>query len=176
MEMGLKLAKSEEENDVDATNYRKIVGCFRYLLHTTPDLSYCIGVLSRYMAKPKESHGVAMKQCLRYLNGTTTLGLQFERSSSNAMKLVGYSDNSYNTDLDDGRSVTGHIFYLGSSPITWCSQKQETVALSSCEAEFMAATEAARLAIWLQDLLGEITGVLFNRTTIRIDNRSAIAL
>ena len=118
MEMGLKLAKSEEESDVDATNYRKIIGCFRYLLHTRPDLSYCIGVLSRFMAKPKESHGVAMKQCLRYLNGTTTLGLHFRRSSDKAVKLVGYSDSSYNTDLDDGRSVTGHIFYLGSSPIT----------------------------------------------------------
>ena len=176
MEMGLKLAKSEKERDIDATNYRKIIGCFRSLLHTRPDLSYCIGVLSWYMANPKESHGIAIKQCLRYLQGTTTLGLNFGRSKDEEMKLVGYSDSSYNTDPDDGRSVTGHIFYLGQSPITWCSQKQETVAVSSCEAEFMAATEAARQAIWLQDLLREITGALFKRTTIRIDNRSAIAL
>lgn len=96
------------------------------------------------MASPKESHEVAVKQCLRYLQGTTTFGLNFTRSRSETLKLVGYSDSSYNTDLDDGRSVTGHIFYLGKSPITWCSQKQDTVALSSSEAEFMAATEAAR--------------------------------
>lgn len=128
------------------------------------------------MASPKESHEVAVKQCLRYLQGTTTFGLNFTRSRSETLKLVGYSDSSYNTDLDDGRSVTGHIFYLGKSPITWCSQKQDTVALSSSEAEFMAATEAARQAIWLQDLLGEITGQLYNKTTICIDNRSAIAL
>ena len=172
MEMGLKLAKSEQEKSIDATGYRKIIGCFRYLLHTRPDLSYCIGVLSRYMANPKDSHGVALKQCLRYLRGTTTLGLNFERSRSETIRLVGYSDNSYNTDQDDGRSVTGHIFYLGRSPITWCPQKQDTVALSSCEEEFMAATEAARQAILLQDLLGEITGAVFNKTVIRIDNRS----
>ena len=176
MEMELKLAKSEQERSIDATDYRKIIGCFRHLLHTRPDLSYCIGVLSRYMANPKDSHGVALKQCLRYLKGTATLGLNFERSRSETARLVGYSDSSYNTDPDDGRSVTGHIFYLGRSPITWCSQKQDTVALSSCEAEFMAATEAARQAIWLQDLLGEITGAVYNKTVIRIDNRSAIAL
>lgn len=175
MDAGLKLSKSEAERDIDATAYRKIIGCFRYLLHTRPDLSYCIGVLSRYMANPKESHGVAIKQCLRYLQGTTSFGLTFGRSKERT-KLVGYSDSSYNTDLDDGRSVTGHIFYLGDSPITWSSQKQDTVALSSCEAEFMAGTEAARQAIWLRDLLGEIFGKSYDRTVIKIDNQSAIAL
>ena len=176
MDSGLKLEKSERERDIDATGYRKIIGCFRYLLHTRPDLSYCVGVLSRYMQCPKESHGNAKKQCLRYLKGTTSYGLTFEKTRQNASKLIGYSDSSQNVDPDDGRSVTWHIFYLGRSPITWCSQKQDTVALSSCEAEFMAATEAARQAIWLQDLLGEITGAVYNKTVIRIDNRSAIAL
>lgn len=81
-----------------------------------------------------------------------------------------------NVDEDDGRSTTGHIFYFRDSPITWCSQKQETVALSSCEAEFMAATEAAKQAILLQELLGEIVGESSERVMIHIDNKSAIAL
>ena len=55
------------------------------------------------------------------------------------MKLIGYSDASHNVDEDDGRSTTGHVLFFLDSPITWCSQKQEIVALSSCEAEFMAA-------------------------------------
>ena len=176
MDSGLKLEKSEKETDIDATGYRKIVGCFRYLLNTRPDLSYCVGVLSRYMQNPKESDGGAMKQCLRYLKGTTSYGLTFERTGQRASKLIGYSDSSHNVDPDDGRSTTGHIFYFGSSPITWCSQKQDTVALSSCEAEFMAGTEAARQAIWLQDFLYEVIGVPFAKTVIRIDNRSAITL
>ena len=83
-----------------------------------------------------------MKQCLRYLRGTTNYGLAFENARTT--RLVGYSDSSHNVDQDDGKSTTGHVFYLGDSPITWCSSKQETVALSSCEAEFMAGTEAAR--------------------------------
>ncbi|KAG7582944.1 Zinc finger CCHC-type superfamily [Arabidopsis suecica] len=175
MEIGLKLSKCENEKEVDATTFRKNVGCFRYLLHTRPDLSYCVGVLSRYMQSPRESHAVAMKQCLRYLKGTTTLGLFFNRCT-NIPKIVGFSDSSHNVDPDDGRSTAGYVFYLGDSPISWRSQKQDTVAMSSCEAEFMGGTEAAKQAIWLQDILSEITGSLCERVVIKLDNRSAIAL
>ena len=68
------------------------------------------------------------------------------------------------------------MFYVNYCPISWCSQKQETVALSSCEAEFMAATEAAKQAIWLQELLSEITEEPVQKVLIRIDNQSAISL
>jgi len=176
MESGLQLSKSHHEEGIDATGYRKKVGCLRYLIHTRPDLSFCVGVLSRYMQDPNESHGAAMRQCLRYLKGTTTLGLVFKRSSEKIPKLVGYSDSNHNVDPDDGKSTAGHISYLGESPISWCSQKQETMAMSSCEAEFMAGTEAARQAIWLQDLLSEVIGEPSEKVLIRIDNKSAIAL
>ena len=176
MEHGLKLEKSIEEEDIDATSYRRNVGCLRYLLHTRPDLSYTVGVLSRYMQSPKASHGAAIKHVLRYLQGTTSLGLVFTRSTPKVPRLIGYSDSSHNVDPDDGRSTAGHIFYLGESLITWCSAKQETVALSSCEAEFMAGTEAAKQAIWLQKLLSEITEEPVQKVLIMIDNQSAISL
>ena len=174
MDSGLKLSKAQEEKDIDATEYRRIIGCLRYLLHTRPDLSYSVGVLCWYMQEPKESHGAALKQVLRYLKGTQGLGLSFTRGTE--AELVGYSDSSHNVDEDDGRSTTGHIFYLHECPITWCTQKQDTVALSSCEAEFMAATEGAKQAIWLQDLFSEVTGDTCKKVTLRIDNKSAIAL
>ena len=117
-----------------------------------------------------------MKQVLRYLRGSLAYGLSFSRSTTKIPKLIGYSEISHNEDPDDGKSTTGHIFYLGDSPISWCSQKQDTVALSSCEAGFMAGTEAARQAIWLQDLLSEVTGEPCETVLIRIDNQSAIAL
>ena len=176
MELGLKLSKAENEREVDATMYRKNVGCLRYLLHTRPDLSFSVGVLSRYMQSPRDSHGAAMKQVLRYLQGSVAFGLEFRRSAMKIPRLVGYSDSSYNVHPDDGKSMTGHIFYIDNSPISWCSQKQEVVALSNCEAEFMAGTEAARQAIWLQDLLSEITDQQSEKVLIRIDNQSAIAL
>lgn len=89
---------------------------------------------------------------------------------------AGFSDSSYNVDPDDGKSTTGHVFYLNQCPVTWCSQKQEIVALSSCEAEFMAATETAKQEIWLQDLLSEIMEGEVTKAVIYIDNKSAIAL
>ena len=174
MEPGLSISKCEEEPSIDEKEYRRNIGCLRYLLHTRPDLSFCVGVLSRYMQSPRQSHGVALKQILRYLQGTLKHDLSFRRYTST--KLVGFSDSSHNVDEDDGRSTTGHIFYYSDSPITWCSTKQETVALSSCEAEFMAATEAAKQAIWLRELLEEIVGEKNEKVTILIDNKSAIAL
>ncbi|GKC20504.1 uncharacterized mitochondrial protein-like protein [Tanacetum coccineum] len=143
MEPGLKLSKAQDEPEVEATQYRKMVSCLRYLLHTRPSLTYSIGVVSRYMQSPRTSHDRAIKKILCYLKGTTSFGIQYKQG--NDMRLMGYS--SHNVDIDDGRSTTGHVFYLGTSPITWCSQKQTTMVLSSSEAKFMAATAAACQAI-----------------------------
>ena len=174
MDSNLKLSKAEDEKSVDEKEYRRNIGCLRYLLHTRPDLSYAVGVLSRYMQSPKVSHETALKVILRYLQGTRSFGLSFKRSNDG--RVEGYSDSSHNVDEDDGRSTSGHVFYYADCPITWSSHKQETVALSSCEAEFMAATDAAKQAIWLQELLGEIQGTECDKVSIMIDNKSAIAL
>lgn len=174
LEPGTKLSKDEDGTPVDATGYRRLVGCLRYLLHTRPDLSYSVGIVSRYMQSPMESHGAATKQILRYIAGTVNYGLKYKRTGNR--EIVGYSDSSHNTDRDDGRSTTGHVFYFGDTPITWCSQKQNTVALSSCEAEFMAATSAACQAIWLRGLYSEIMAKDLKPVVIRVDNKSAIAL
>ena len=139
MDINVSLSKAPREVGTNETEYRRSIGCLCYLLHTRPDLSFSVGVLSRYMQEPKECHGAALKQVLRYLRCTSSLGLMFPRSTK--LELIGYSDSSHNVDIDDGRSTAGHVFYFDESPITWCSQKQEIVALSSCEAEFMAATE-----------------------------------
>lgn len=174
MDSGLKLSKAPKEDGVNEREFRRNIGCLRYLIHTRPDLAQSIGVLSRYMHDPKVSHGAALKQILRYLQGTCSLGLCYKNGGEKG--LVGYSDSSYNMDPDDGKSTTGHIFYLNECSVTWCSQKQEIVALSSCEAEFMAATETAKQALWLQELLKEITVGVAWKAVIRVDNKSAIAL
>ena len=176
MDAGLQLSKAQEESSVDEKEYRRTIGCLRYLTHTRPDLSYSVGVLSRYMHEPKTSHLAALKQVLRYIKGSFAYGLNFRRSNERIWTVVGYSDSSHNVDADDGRSTTGHMFYINDCLITWCSQKQETVALSSCEAEFMAGTEAAKQAIWLQELLAEVMDDSCKRVVIKIDNKSAIAL
>ncbi|GJT14890.1 ribonuclease H-like domain, reverse transcriptase, RNA-dependent DNA polymerase [Tanacetum coccineum] len=149
--LGIKVSQGKDCVEIKQERYERkilkesVLGFLRYLLHSRPDLTYSVGVVTRYMQSPRESHARAIKQILRYLKGTTSFGIKYNHS--NDMKLVRYSDSSHNVDIDDERSTTGHVFYLGTSPITWCSQKQTTVALSSCEAEFMAANAAACQAI-----------------------------
>ena len=155
IEFGLQFSKGQDKPEIDSTLYRRRIGCLRYLMHTRPDMAFSVGILSRYMHSPRTSHGNELKRVIRYLKGTVGYGLSYKKGGTK--RLVGFSDSSHNTDPDDGRSMTGHFFCLGETPVTWCSQKQETVALSSCEVEFMAATEAVKQAIWLQDLMSEIT-------------------
>jgi len=120
-------------------------------------------------------HAKAVKQILRYLRGTVDFGLVYVQGES-ADKLVGYSDSDHGCDTVERRSTGGMAFYLNENLITWCSQKQKTVSLSSCESEFMAATAAAKQALWLRNLLGEITGNQLKAVSLMVDNNSAIAL
>ncbi|GJR20299.1 zinc finger, CCHC-type containing protein [Tanacetum coccineum] len=174
MDPGTKLVKAEDGNSVDATYYRSLIGSLRYLLHTRPDLSYSIGLLSRFMQDPKDHHLKAVKQVIRYIRGTKEHGIIYKKEGG--CKITGYSDSSYGINTDQGKGTTGIVFYFGESPITWCTQKQPTVALSSCESEFMAATGAACQALWLKRLLNELTGWEEKRITLKVDNISAIAL
>ncbi|KAJ9537718.1 hypothetical protein OSB04_030451 [Centaurea solstitialis] len=145
MEPGLKLTKVTEERPVDTTEYRSIIGCLRYLLHTRPDLSYSVGLLSRFMQEPQEQHMKAIKQVLRYIKGTKDYGITYGHEGGNMIQ--GYSDSSYGVNTQEGKGTTGIVFYFGNSPISWSTQKQGTVALSSCESEFIAATAAATQAL-----------------------------
>lgn len=77
MDMNVKLSKSPQESSIYEREYRRSIGCLRYLLHTPLDLSFSVGMLIRYMKEPKGSHGAALKQVLRYLCRTTSLGMQF---------------------------------------------------------------------------------------------------
>ncbi|GJR27081.1 zinc finger, CCHC-type containing protein [Tanacetum coccineum] len=174
MDPGTKLVKAEDGNSVDATYYRSLIGSLRYLLHTRPDLSYSVGLLSRFMQDPKDHHLKAVKQVIRYIKGTKEHGIIYKKEGG--CKITGYSDSSYGINTDQGKGTTGIVFYFGESPITWCTQKQPTVALSSCESEFMAATGAACQALWLKRLLSELTGWEEKRITLKVDNISAIAL
>ncbi|GKA82599.1 zinc finger, CCHC-type containing protein [Tanacetum coccineum] len=174
MDPGTKVGQMAKMKPVDTTYYRSLIGSLRYLLHTRPDLSYAVGLLSRFMQDPKEIHLKAVKQVIRYIKGTKEHGIIYKKEGG--CKTTGYSDSSYGINTDQGKGTIGIVFYFGESPITWCTQKQPTVALSSCESEFMAATAAACQALWLKRLLSELTGWEEERITLKVDNVSAIAL
>nr|GEW28280.1 zinc finger, CCHC-type [Tanacetum cinerariifolium] len=174
MDPGPKLIKTEGGELVDVTEYKSLIGCLRYLLHTRPDLSYSVGLLSQFMQEPREQHMKAIRQVLRYIKGTLNFGINYYKKAG--CKLLGYSDSSYGINIKGGKGKTVIVFYFGNSPISWNSHKQPTVALSSCESEFMAATAAACQALWLQRLLNALTRWKEEKVTIRVDNKSAIAL
>ena len=169
------LHKDESGVPVDATEFKSIIGGLRYLVHTRPDLAYSVGIVSRFMERPTLLHQNAAKRILKYVKGTIDLGLVYTKDNQNNI-LTGYSDSDLAGDIEDRKSTRGMAFYLNESLITWVSQKQRCVALSSCEAEFMAATAAACQAIWLRNLLAQITGEKVIPVMIYIDNRSAIDL
>uniref|UniRef100_A0A0D2ZRV6 Reverse transcriptase Ty1/copia-type domain-containing protein n=1 Tax=Brassica oleracea var. oleracea TaxID=109376 RepID=A0A0D2ZRV6_BRAOL len=148
MKSSLRISKVEYEPEINATEYRRTIGCLRYLRHTRPDICYAVGVLSRYTHNLRKSHQTH----------TTRDGLR---------SVIGYSDSNRNINVDDGRSTPGHAFYFGSSLITWTPQKQLMVAFSSCETEFMATTEATKQVIWLRELFCE-------KIILRIDNKSPL--
>ncbi|XBI71622.1 hypothetical protein VPH35_065793 [Triticum aestivum] len=175
MQQRLKLRREGAGEPVDATYYRSVVGSLRYLTHTRPDITYAVGYVSRFMEAPTSEHWAAVKQLLRYIAGTRQLGCRYARQEHGA-ELVGYSDSDLGGDLDDRKSTSGTIFFLGGSPVSWQSAKQKIVALSSCEAEYVAAAGAACQGIWLRRLIGELLGRDDGATRLCIDNKSAIAL
>ena len=176
LEHKLKLSKESKSPSVNATDYRSVVGSLRYLIHTRPDICYAVGVVSRFMENPTEEHLLAVKHILRYVRGSPTLGCFYRREGTERVRLIGYSDSDLAGDIDDRKSTTGMIFYLGSSPITWSSQKQKTVALSSCQAEYIAAAAAACQGIWLVRLLDDLFGEADIKIQLKVDNQSAISL
>lgn len=90
--------------------------------------------------------------------------------------ITGYSDSDLAMDVNDRRSTAGMAFYLNGNLVTWASKKQQSVALSSCEAEFMAATSATCQGIWIRRLLSEITGSMIDPAMLYVDNKAALAL
>lgn len=173
-DVGTVLTKSEEECELNYP-YRQACGSLTYAsIIARPDISYAVGEVSKFLENPNRSHINAVKRILRYLNHTKSLGITY--GDSDKVSLIGYTDADYARDIDTRRSRTGYAFKIGNGLITWRSQRQETVALSTAEAEFMAVTEGTKEAIWLRQLLMDIGFEQKEATVMRVDNLSAIRL
>jgi transposase InsO family protein len=168
-------ADDGEPLDTTACPYASLVGALNYLAtYTRPDISFAVGALARYMANPLTGHWKAAKGVLRYLSGTSTLCLTYGGSNSKP-SLGGFCDSDYASDKTTRRSTTGYVFTLHGAAISWCSKRQQTVALSTAEAEYMAAAAAIKDALWLRKLLPEL-GIPCDSIEIKADNQAAIHL
>jgi len=175
-----KLQKAEAEYEpkiADIKWYQSAVGSLMYaMLGTRPDIAYAVSVVSRFAAKPTQAHKATVTRIFRYLRKTVDYVLVFKGP---LIALTGYSDSDWAGDHDTRKSTSGYVFNVGSAVISWSSKLQSTVALSSCEAEYIGQTNATKEAIWLRRLLNEIQLEAANEaqaTIIYCDNQGAIAL
>ncbi|KAH9660217.1 hypothetical protein KPL70_024138 [Citrus sinensis] len=167
--------KSQEERDYMArVPYASAVGSLMYVMVCTrQNISQAVSMVSRYMHDPSKSHWLAVKWILRYLYGTVDVELLFKKDCG--QQCVGYCDSDFAGDLDKRRSTTGYVFTLGGGPVSWKSILQSTIALSTTEAEYMAATKVVKEVIWLKGLLGDLR-VIQENITVFCDNQSVIFL
>jgi ribonuclease HI len=171
----VKLTRGDDSDlplDQSVYPYREVVGSLMYLaVCTRPDLSQAVGVLARYMSNPQKQHWDAAKGVLRYLKGTTDVGLWF----GDGPIFQGYCDSDYAGDLDTRKSTTGYVFILHGGAVCWSSRLQPTVAVSTAEAEYMAAASAVKEALWLRKLLA-VFHIDFTPVEVFSDNQAAIKL
>uniref|UniRef100_A0ACD5Z9S6 Uncharacterized protein n=1 Tax=Avena sativa TaxID=4498 RepID=A0ACD5Z9S6_AVESA len=175
MEPGFKLFKCSTTPATNATEYRSIVRSLRYLVNTRADLTFAIRFVSHFMEIPAEEHLATVKRILRYIAGSVRLRCKYGRSTG-APRLVGYSDSDLGGDVESCKSTSGTQFFLGSSPVTWRSQKKKILAISSYESDYVDATTAACQGIWLAQSLGEFSNTEAEQVVLKVDNKSAISL
>jgi len=125
--------------EVDQKVYRSMIGSLLYLCASRPDIMFSVGMCARFQAAPKESHLVAVKRIFRYLVHTPNFGLWYPKGSSFA--LCGYTDSNYGGDKVGRMSTSGTCQFLGRSLVSWSSKKQNSVSLSTAEAEYIDADE-----------------------------------
>jgi transposase InsO family protein len=189
---GLRLSKKDcpavkpaEPLLVDGKHtYASVVGAIMYaMLGTRPDLAFAIGLLTRFNSNPGPHHIGALKRVLRYLKGTIDFQLTYgtegsgsSGSSNSTLAVLGHCDSDWGASLDDRRSVSGTVFTIAGGAVTWQAQRQKSVALSTVEAEYMAACQAAKDAVWLRAFLIGLGLNATAPTNIFCDSQGAIAL
>ena len=153
--------------------YREAIGSLLYVAQISrPDIYYAVHVLSQYNSNPGKEHWKGIKRIFRYLNGTIDLKLVYCQDPSG--NVIGYSDADWAGCINTRRSTSGYIFMFQGAPISWSSKKQQSVALSSCEAEYVALSNATQEAMWWYNLQKEIDEEM--PIEMNVDNQSAINL
>jgi Reverse transcriptase (RNA-dependent DNA polymerase)/gag-polypeptide of LTR copia-type/Integrase core domain/GAG-pre-integrase domain/Zinc knuckle len=153
--------------------YREAVGSSMYaMLGTRPDIAFANTVVSKFSGNPGMAHWEAVKRIYRYLIGTKDMWLTY---GGEERVLVGYVDAD-GSMAEDRHAISGYAFLIDGGAVSWSSKRQEIVSLSTTESEYVAATHAAKEALWLRSLISQLFGNTAEATTIFSDNQSAIAL
>ena len=137
MSPNVKLTIDLLGKSVDPSLYRSMIGSLLYLTTSKPDISYSVGVCTRYQANPKESHMTALKRIIKYVKTTAEFGVWYSKDTSDV--LTGYFDANWAGNANDRKSTSGGCFYVGNNLVSWMSKKQNSISLSTAEAKYIVA-------------------------------------
>jgi Reverse transcriptase (RNA-dependent DNA polymerase) len=147
----------EDASSMISVPYREAIGALLYLsIRTRPDIAVAVGTLEKHVQEPHSLHCEGVKRILRYLQGTRNKALGFRtKESTNPQILTVYADADWGTDPNESYSRTGIVCQLGANTVWWNSRKQNSIAVSNCEAEYMALFDESKDIFWLRNLLRE---------------------
>lgn len=167
---------NDEENLLpNNKKYRQAIGALLYIATVTrPDISVAVNILSRRNENPREKDWNAVKRVIKYLNTTKNLNLIISKEEQPV--LTTYADADWAGDTSDRKSTTGNLFKIGDTPILWITKKQNCVALSSAEAEYVSAANSAQETLWLISVLKDLDLQQNLPITIFEDNQSCIKM
>ena len=124
-----------------------MIGSLLYLTASRSDISFSVGACARYQANPKESHLTCVKRIIRYVNGTLDFGLWYPYDTS--LIVARYSDSDWAGNIEDRKSTSSACFYIGDCLVAWLSKKQNSISLSTAEAEYIAAGSCCTQLLWM---------------------------
>ncbi|KAL4203777.1 hypothetical protein AMTRI_Chr01g105590 [Amborella trichopoda] len=162
---------------IERVSYRSAVGSLMYAMtRTRPDLSFFLSLVSRFQSNPGEEHWKTIKRIIRYLKGTMIYTLTYKGGTEIAIE--GYSDANYLEDSDDAKSTSGYVFMLGRGAVSWKSKKQDIVALSTMESEYVACCRVAKEVVWIKKFLNQLNCHPLRYEAVRIfcNNTAAICV
>ncbi|CAB1099484.1 unnamed protein product [Ectocarpus sp. CCAP 1310/34] len=170
---------TKEENALSpeqTTMFRSATGSVLYISRgSRPDISHSVLVLTKSMAKPGPKALAKLKRLMRYLKGTTSLGITYRKDAQGGDKLTAYVDSDFAGDLDDRKSTTGVVLTLAGGPVDTTSVKQTVTATSSAEAEYVAMSKACKMILHWRHLLKTINREQTEATVLFEDSTAAIS-
>ncbi|WVZ80340.1 hypothetical protein U9M48_027825 [Paspalum notatum var. saurae] len=173
MSTNTALDADEDGEAVDQKEFRGMIGSLLYLTATRPDIQFMLCLCARYQASPRTSHRQAVKRIFRYLKFTPELGLWYSLGSS--LSLRGFSDADHAGCRIDRKSTSGTCQLLGTSLVSWSSRKQTSVALSTTEAEYVAAASCCSQLLWMKATLSDFS-LKYGKIPLLVDSTSAISV
>jgi hypothetical protein len=171
MSTSVKNSSDLAGKSVDPSLYRSMIGSLLYLTASWPDIAFSVGVCARFQANPKESHLIAIKRIIRYVNDTLLYGIWYSIETN--LVIAGYSDADWAENANDRKSTSGGCFYIGNNLIAWMSKKQASISLSTVEAKYIAVRSCCTQLLWMKTLLGDY-GFSQDTMIINCDNTNAI--